>query len=260
MPPRRLYKYQAVTARTLENLKLRTLWFSAPSCFNDPFDCALQVAHADLSEADLDRALAYVRSHAPLAPSLEAQLTTSGRPSSTFRELMVRAVKDAFEQRRQVNLHERGVACFSAKKDDILMWAHYADGHRGFCLEFDMSGEPFSRAREVVYRADVPSINPLDVLEPGPKPDLVEAMMLTKSESWRYEAEWRVFHLEAGKAYTYAPALLTAVYLGTSMPEGQRDVVAHLLLGAPTHLYHMQPAADAFTVMAQPVTYTPFQY
>jgi hypothetical protein len=29
-----------------------------------------------------------------------------------------------------------GVACFSALPDDLLMWAHYADKHRGVCLKF----------------------------------------------------------------------------------------------------------------------------
>jgi hypothetical protein len=29
------------------------------------------------------------------------------------------------------------ISCFCKRKDNLLMWAHYADGLRGFCLEFD---------------------------------------------------------------------------------------------------------------------------
>jgi len=29
------------------------------------------------------------------------------------------------------------ITCFSKRKDNLLMWSHYADGLRGFCLEFD---------------------------------------------------------------------------------------------------------------------------
>ena len=29
--------------------------------------------------------------------------------------------------------------CMSKVNDDVLMWSHYADNHRGLCLEFDFS-------------------------------------------------------------------------------------------------------------------------
>src|SRR5256885_11756782 len=135
--PSRLYKYQPVTALSLQNLKMRTLWSSAPANFNDPFDCALQVARLDLSEDDLNSGLEYVRSRAKLSPSLEAQLVTDGKPNENFRAVLVKSVEGAFEEQRQRQLHQRGVASLSAKYDDMLMWGYYADGHRGFCLEFD---------------------------------------------------------------------------------------------------------------------------
>ena len=34
---------------------------------------------------------------------------------------------------------QAGVLSFSKLRDDILMWAHYGDKHRGLCLEFDGS-------------------------------------------------------------------------------------------------------------------------
>ena len=32
---------------------------------------------------------------------------------------------------------QRGVLSFSKTSTDALLWAHYADGHRGLCLGFD---------------------------------------------------------------------------------------------------------------------------
>lgn len=35
-------------------------------------------------------------------------------------------------------LENSNVACFSEIKDNFLMWSHYANRHRGICLEFDL--------------------------------------------------------------------------------------------------------------------------
>ncbi|ROT94445.1 DUF2971 domain-containing protein [Histidinibacterium lentulum] len=29
------------------------------------------------------------------------------------------------------------IACFGSQRDNLLMWSHYADGLRGFCIVFD---------------------------------------------------------------------------------------------------------------------------
>jgi hypothetical protein len=58
---------------------------------------------------------------------------------------------------------ERGVACFSAAADNLLLWAHYADGHRGFCLEFDTSDPVFEKIQRVGYTQEWP-VTGIDVL------------------------------------------------------------------------------------------------
>jgi hypothetical protein len=175
-----LYKYQPVTARTLENLKLRTIWFSAPSAFNDPFDCAVDVLLKELDEDDLVRVYEYL--HAELTPEFDAEITTNGKPNERCRE-MFNQIFSAGPLRQHIDetRGQIGVGCFSTKNDDLLMWAHYADGHRGFCLEFDSSVEPFSKAEPVAYQASILEVNPLDVLDDRSSgQDLIEAMFRTK--------------------------------------------------------------------------------
>ncbi|WFU31299.1 DUF2971 domain-containing protein [Bradyrhizobium brasilense] len=29
------------------------------------------------------------------------------------------------------------IACFGSERDNLLMWSHYGDGLRGFCIVFD---------------------------------------------------------------------------------------------------------------------------
>lgn len=42
-PPSRLYKYRDTGANTERIFKDRSLYFAAPSSFNDPFDCSFHV-------------------------------------------------------------------------------------------------------------------------------------------------------------------------------------------------------------------------
>ena len=37
------------------------------------------------------------------------------------------------------------IACFSESKDSPTMWAHYADNHKGFVLEYDFKNYKVTR-------------------------------------------------------------------------------------------------------------------
>ena len=39
------------------------------------------------------------------------------------------------------------------------MWAHYADGHKGLCLEFDANNVPFRNVDKVNYKTEYPDID-----------------------------------------------------------------------------------------------------
>jgi hypothetical protein len=259
LPPH-LFKYQALAPHSLANIRQASIWFSAPSRFNDPFDCALSIFKTDLSDLDFGRAFEYMRRIGRMTPELEAEMYRDGKPTTRFREITVESIKKAFEERRAIQSHHRGVACFSARSDDLLMWSHYADGHRGFCLEFDTSLEPFSKAKPVVYRDDVPSVNPIDILDRADNGELLDAMVYTKATCWSYEEEWRLLHEEANKLYTYDYRALTGVYFGAAMPFAQKEIISLVLSGAPTQLCEMVRSDKGFRLFSRQVNYTPPHY
>jgi Protein of unknown function (DUF2971) len=263
--PSHLYKYQPFTPQTIANLKDASIWFSAPIAFNDPFDCSLPVVDISrLTYSDFRRALEYLKGHRTLSTQLTAEMCPNGIPTQAFRDVFTRSVTEIFAERRKVQLESRGVACFSAKSSDIMMWSHYADGHRGFCLEFDSAIEPFSKALPVRYREDFPYINPVDVLvEPhtgDPENHLLGAMVLTKAPCWNYEQEWRIMHMEPSKLYTYDYHALTGIYFGAEMPFAHIEILSLILRDAPTRSYKVSRNERGFSLEAEPVTYTPFAY
>ena len=159
-PPSHLYKYQPFNVRTLANLKQASIWFSAPVDFNDPFDCALSGVDPErVPDSEVQRVLDQLIEKPGLSPKVRAEMCTAdGKATLKFRESLIKSLEGAFEDQRKIRREQRGVACFSELHDDIVMWSHYADGHRGFCLEFSTAFMPFSKAFQVCYQDNFPTI------------------------------------------------------------------------------------------------------
>ena len=255
--PDRLFKYQPFTVRSLRNLKDRTLWFSAPKKFNDPFDCALSVFD-EPNDEDLNRLLG----HAATKTGMNEQRQERVFQNDTAMEMARRRVRETIQRTQQDVLNTpRGVASFGETATNLLMWGHYADGHRGFCLEFDGTVEPFVRAKKVRYQSEFPRVNPVEVLLPtASTPNIQEAFLMTKAECRRYEDEWRLLHKQADHAYTYPWSALKAVHFGAAMPFVDLEIIALILLGSPTKLFRIARSGTSFAIQSEPADYTPYKF
>ncbi len=107
---------------------------------------------------------------------------------------------------------DNGVISFSETQRNLLMWAHYADDHKGLCIGYE-SDEVFfeatknrlkhySELRKVNY--DTVRHNIFGEIESIKDPALLHYyittnVMLTKGESWIYEKEHR-FIIPTNKA------------------------------------------------------------
>lgn len=86
-----------------------------------------------------------------------------------------------------------GLICFSDNWRSPVMWAHYADKHRGICLGFDVPDEgPESALKRVDYSPERLKLT-LNMQEDfrGINHDVIRAVLCTKSAEWAYEREWR---------------------------------------------------------------------
>jgi hypothetical protein len=106
------------------------------------------------------------------------------------------------------------------------MWSHYADHHRGLCIEYDLTLLPYHHAFRrnlypVVYSADLYDLNKFAEALAGPgqnfRPMMPLLAMLYKFEGWQYEHEWRfVREVPQVQADTVVSAPVPSrVFLGT---------------------------------------------
>jgi hypothetical protein len=89
-----------------------------------------------------------------------------------------------------------GALCFSRLWSSPVMWAHYADKHKGICLGFEVPRPSLLRVRYVRERLAFPNPYTIQHLE--------TVLFKTKYISWQYEAESRmVLRLERPEGGIY---------------------------------------------------------
>ena len=83
-----------------------------------------------------------------------------------------------------------------------VMWAHYAEIHKGAVIGIDFdnvspdtNGPPGILMNSVSYSKDRPKINILEEPEGSVSPEAFRKAVMTKSDSWGYEEEFRTIFL-----------------------------------------------------------------
>ncbi|WP_456391384.1 DUF2971 domain-containing protein [Profundibacter sp.] len=90
---------------------------------------------------------------------------------------------------RKIVSENNGIISFSRNWHEPLMWAHYARSHTGIALGFEV---PDSLLYHIDYISEK-IVPPLDVDEnKGSMAKLVEMLLRSKHENWRYEDEVRL--------------------------------------------------------------------
>lgn len=183
VPPKHLYKYRAINEFTERLITQQEIYAAAPKEFNDPFE-AKPVFEMDLNspagkEWFMDRA----KRHGIKNPSKRLQLFREAQ--RRFEVKPVTTESAGFQ-----NLYDSGIGiyCLTEEKANLLMWPHYADSHRGICLEFETALWPFNLAFPVRYSDEYPRIN--RAVESAY--ETLNKSLLTKSTCWSYEREWRI--------------------------------------------------------------------
>lgn len=98
-------------------------------------------------------------------------------------------IKSTTRHSREITTSRWRIYCLTRDPTSALMWAHYADCHRGICLEFDARIPEIGRASEVAYTKYRPLIRWQTLTDPN---RMVETILLMKSEDWAHEREFRI--------------------------------------------------------------------
>ena len=243
--PSIIFKYQGFNPQSIKNLNTHQLYFGPPANFNDPFDCAIPSPIAEPTPEESARLMEHLRKIPSMGSHIEA-MKASGSENH-LPQVLVDSVKHAISQNR-ADFKDIGVACFSECNNNSLMWAHYGDSCRGFCLGFDTSNSPFHLLRQVRYVDQPQHINIEKMTIEGPI-DVVDGLFRTKSKDWEYEREWRVINQKV-EALAYDPNSLRSIYFGLEAKDADIMDAREILMrfNPDTEFFRLQRNSTNFDV------------
>lgn len=274
--PRRLFQYQRFGGRALQNLENGVVYLANPAAFNDPYDCAITFKAIDPKHflREVANSLEVEASEEVLALPFADALSAMTGEYHVHEELAseIAQIAEAYERisddgRKLLssNLRERmKISCFCERLDSTLMWAHYAEYHRGFAVEYDFASLPakhyFStHLWPVIYRdalfdasVMVPAIPySVDVDRRNPMYGLAAA--LHKARDWSYEKEWRLLGTEpsSGGAAVEAPKPV-AIYLGAQASNEDAERLRSIALQRDIPIHRMKLAASRYEMVPIP--------
>lgn len=277
--PEKIYRFFSNKKRNVIALKNNEVWGSLPSNFNDPYECFPSYNHnLIVNEIEIETNVENmynlfknlqngnnrnIERYVVLDDKSIFQNTLDDLKNIIKNDNDLRIFSDdisnycrndiihnwnQFQNRFRIDfLYNYYITCFSETRDDTLMWGHYANSHKGFCVEYDFKElikEEFSKNINKIKLFLFPVIYSKERFDGTSYfytliqqylcrnsnfrfypyyQDLLFGLkvLITKSKNWEYEKEWRLFSLRETldipnfkKQLEISPK---AVYIGANM-------------------------------------------
>lgn len=224
--PKHFYKYRSINESDFESdLSLDALFnsyviFSSRINFNDPFDSKIEITSPSPKEYKF--LLQSLETLHPLHKGskikdlvYKGNITQLGRKRINFSKNEINKLIDTY-----------GIFSVSKDNENILLWSHYANSHKGYCIEFKSEG---IEAKPIIYKNQIPTINLTEFSSTTygeeKRNKVISEALLTKLDIWSYENEYRVIanaeQLEKiGKGIMrqyYDPCYIESIIFGSKM-------------------------------------------
>tara|TARA_R110002126_G_scaffold141936_1_gene287143 strand:+ start:7903 stop:8817 length:915 start_codon:yes stop_codon:yes gene_type:complete len=160
---RKLYKFSGPTEYALQNLENGVLFCQHYSAYNDPFEFWSNIYEGIPDpKSEPERFLAAAAAWGFPAASVHELMT-----EQAFSENVEEYFDECQHYAPPFGAMRQGIriACFGSEPDNLLMWSHYGDGLRGFCIVLDESlianASPQGYSLEVAYLEAPPTVDRL---------------------------------------------------------------------------------------------------
>ncbi|EPZ5424657.1 DUF2971 domain-containing protein [Vibrio parahaemolyticus] len=212
-----LFKYCPIGKNQLNALAQKRVWYSKPANFNDPFDTRFYVTgklHSYEQETDTAKL---------------KQIFGKDMSDAIVKKKI--SLEGELEQFRR-GIEELGILSLASSNKNLLMWSHYAEDHKGMCLEFERKdGEllaDFDSTQPIFYTDNHPTLSPKSLLDNSSTLSNKKRILYSKSKHWEYEQEWRHIVENGNKLHPW-PAPLKAVYFGCKVDESDIKLVRNVI-------------------------------
>jgi len=237
-----LFKYKPLTQFTLDIIANQRIYYPLPESFNDPFDTQCSF-----------------KKNSAVVPSTNQKKIAVAFPDEDPNELVAFTRKDLSTSINDFKskLKNFGILSLSENARDILMWSHYADDHKGVCIELERNENnelgSAEATRKVAYTKNYPSLNSKTLLNEKSLEASLKRILYTKSVHWSYEKEWRTFKQKGDEVYP-VPGKIRSITFGVRASEMNIDIVKKLINGSSLQLYQAQLKENEFGIKRKKIT------
>lgn len=244
--PDSFFKYRSLSDRTIEIIEENYMWLSEISSLNDPFECSIQFDNdeclrlyysSDQFKTNFNRKTGHTFTKEEIR-----RLTKSNKPFEEYikicKERDIPFKQTPEEQLNKVQsrwteiVNETNqnlrICSFSLINDSLLLWSHYANEHKGICIEYDFQEVDWVRTfiQPVNYK-DV--VHKIGIFEDYTTMQMIGSSLI-KSSDWKYEQEWRVTSFRQKDEFPKKVDTPTpkTIYLGTRFYSNPRKLINRL--------------------------------
>lgn len=254
-PPRHVMRFYGNTDYAIQTIGFSNIVFLHPDKLNDPFDPPIQFT-TDFSE-NYAALIDYIQQyHAEDLQNFKGRL-----PQENWKSFLCRIAVRCNSLRNNTFLFSTSaISKQRHPKDNLYMWSHYGNGHRGVAIEFDTdllakavsakskrpAGEEthindvwveinytFSLPKitcESIYQVVMSFSEKLDEVagEGTEYVKTIQLMLRSKSIAWKTEDEWRLMWINDDtnlkiQRLDLLDGTITAVYLGCLVTDHLTD-------------------------------------
>lgn len=254
--PKSLFRYRPCNENSIDTLSNDTIWFSLTETLNDPFDCLINV----------DKDLILNNFYKDF--ELQNGYHLSFKDKLSLKPELNTYINDFIEEIEGVR-GNISITCFSETNRSILMWAHYASGHQGVCIEYSTL-EIFESLDlvpvPVNYTDNIASISRINLDETDDYSEIsgifVKSLM-TKSPDWKYEKEWRIIldkdafskEIDWSNKGALKPMIIPkAIYIGAKAPDSFKSSIINLAKTKGISCYQMEMDPRYYKVAPSKIT------
>lgn len=203
--PDTLFRYRQGNENDINALRNNQIWLSNMKCLNDKFEGQIEVVYE--------------------------------KKKFNFKFLEDALRKKVDEVMNQI-ISQFYVSCFCESVSKDIMWSHYANNHKGFCIEYySDSFESPQFIFPVVYKdRKIIDIDDFDEAE-------MYKSIMTKYSQWSPEEEWRIIlpypgENNSGKAIEQP--LPKAIYMGVDITDSLKATLREYCEEHMIELYQME--------------------
>lgn len=150
------------------------------------------------------------------------------------------------------NVRKKTLGIYSLSKTyvDELLWAHYANSHKGFCIEYDLDklldcDKSFGLySFDIKYSKEPPQYSIMDINNKGTE-YIIKKIAGHKSIRWKYEQEYRIMTDFFGN-HPYDFQAVKGIYFGLNMVENQKEILMNTLEGRGIKFYQIKQVPKTY--------------